>query len=405
MRLKIAQKNLLSDALSLRLIDADGNAISVETIRTTTWAADSPASYAVVADVFYRADRYSLKLTNSTSLNTTIRATQTQVPWPYVRESLIFNAMVYTDRDIQVSTYIHPPAVAYTTVTPNTQTLQAGVWNAIFSNEYTFGSDEFPYADVSITIVLGTEDADSLYFSVPCLTLAEPEQFNQLSQNSLRYFPDIIADVDSESENPVRPFGKIYHSLTADMSQIIDRYMQMSNLEHDEVGHGAVVYQDHPYNILTRSELTDPDLMLPEYLEWGGMLIGSRLATNIFADGSPVYDLDAFDFKRWQVKTKAFGHYAGTRAAVKAAVKTVLTGRRLVLVTPVYEGNPWVIGIRTLNTETADATVAGDESPTVLAVAESTRPAGFVFVHESVDTIFFILDSSDFGVFDQNVLG
>jgi hypothetical protein len=404
-RLKIAQRNLLSDALSLRQIDKDGREISPETIRTTTWVADSPSSYTVVTDVFYRSDRYSLKLTNSTSQNTTIRATQTQVPWPHIREPLIFSAMVLNDSGIQVSTYIHPPTEAYTTVEPNTQDIEAGVWSAIFSNEYTFGSDEFPYGDVSITVVLGTRDTDSMYFTTPCLTLAQPEKFNQLSQNSIPYFPDIVRDMDAESQNPTRPLGKIYHSLTADMSQIIDRYIQLSNLEHEEVGHASVSSRDHPYNILTRSELTDPDLMLPEYLEWAAMLVGTRLARNIYLGESPIYDLDNFDFQRWQVKSKAFGHAAGSRAAVRAAASTVLTGQKFVIVTPVYNGDPWVIGIRTLNTETPDASVAGDESSSVLAAAEAARPAGFVFKHESVDVIAFILDSSDFGVFDQNVLG
>lgn len=405
MRLKIAQQNLLSPSNALRRFDFAGTKIPLTTIKNQTWIADSPATFSVVEDFFYRADRYSLKLTNSASLNTIIRLTQTEVSWPHIKEALVFNGMVYTDSDIQVSTYIHPPAISYTGVTPNTQTLEAGIWNAIYSNEYTFGNDDFPYADVSITIVMATDNTKSVYLSCPCLTLSMPEKFNQISQNSFPYIPDIVRDVDLDSENPTRPVAKLYHSMTADMSQVIDRYVQLSTFDHNELGHADVRIDDHPYNILTRSELTDPDLMLSEYLDWGAMLTGSRLRSNILVDGEELYDTDAFDYRRWQVKTKTYGHAAGSRASVREAVKTVLTGNKLVLVTPVYEGDPWVIGIRTLNTETADAAVAGAESPTVLAAAEPTRPAGFVFVHESVDTIAFILDSSDFGVFDQNVLG
>lgn len=405
MRLKIAQQNLLSPSNALRRFDFSGTKIPITTIRTQTWTADSPATFSVLEDFAYRSDRYSLKLTNSASQNTVLRITQTEVSWPHIKEALIFNGMIHVDSDIQVSTYIHPPFVPYTDITPNTQTLEAGIWNAIYSNEFTFGDEDFPYADVSVTIVLATADTKSVYFSCPCLTLAEPDKFNQISQNSFPYIPDIIRDVDSESENPKRPVAKLYHSMTADMSQVIDRYIQLSTLDYDEVGHGDVNFDGSPYNILTRSELTDPDLMLSEYLDWGAMLTGSRLRSNIFVDGEELYDTNDFDYRRWQVKTKSYGHAAGSRASVREAVKTVLTGNQLVLVTPVYEGNPWVIGIRTLNTETADATVAGSESPTVLAAAEPTRPAGFVFVHESVDTIAFILDSSDFGVFDQNVLG
>lgn len=405
MRLKIQQENLLSPSNSLRRFDFSGTKIPSTTIKNSTWTADSPATFSVVEDFFYRADRYSLKLTNSSSQNTIIRLTQTQVKWPHIKEELVFNAMVHADAPIQVSTYLHPPAIAYTSVTPNTQILESGIWNAIFSNPYTFGNDDFPYADTAITVVLGTQDSGSVYFSTPCLTLSNPDEFNQISQNSRRYLPDIIKDVDDESENPRRPVAKIFHSLTADMSHVIDKYIQMTNLEHAEVGHGDLDVTDHPYNVLTRSELTDPELMLPEYLDWGAMLVGARLVGNLYADGTAIHDTDEFDFRRWQVRTKTYGHAAGTRASVKEAVKTVLTGKKLVLVTPVYEGDPWVIGIRTLNTETPDAQAVGTESVNVLAAAEPARPAGFVFVHESVDTISFILDSSDFGVFDQNVLG
>ena len=89
---------------------------------------------------------------------------------------------------------------------------------------------------------------------------------------------------------------------------------------------------------------------------------------------------------------------------VKEAFKTLLSGSRAVLVTPLWEGEQFEIMIRTLVSETPNNPAEGQTSNKVLAVAEPTRPAGFVFLHETVDEINFILNDPDFGVFNINDL-
>jgi len=111
------------------------------------------------------------------------------------------------------------------------------------------------------------------------------------------------------------------------------------------------------------------------------------------------------DYRKWQLQTRVYGYGSGSTYAVKQAAKQVLTGDQKVVVSPNYLNNEWEIHLRTLTSETPDASVDGDESARVLAAVEPSRPQGHVFTHESVAEINFILDDLDFGTFDLNVLG
>lgn len=404
MRIEIAQKNLLSSALSLERISSTDSQSLANSVETSGWSVDAPATFVIDESSFLSAAAFNLKVTNSTETDTIIRGVQSSVAYPYVAENLIFHAMMFCEKNITVSGYLHKTDDAYTTVTPNTQNIIAGRWTPAFSNEYLFGDDNTPYASVTMTIVIETETTlTPVFFTLPVLTLNEPEKYNQFSELSKTMFPDIFRDVDIESTNPSRPLAKIYHSMTADLSQAMDKYVRMTNFERSEINHGSVELTDDPYNILSRSELTDPDLMTPEYLEWGAMLRGAPTLSDIQSGGVSVFDA-SFDFRRWQVKTGVFGHNAGSKTAVKEAVKTLLSGSRAVLVTPLWEGEQFEIMIRTLVSETPNNPAEGQTSNKVLAVAEPTRPAGFVFLHETVDEINFILNDPDFGVFNINDL-
>jgi len=401
--LKLPQRNLLLATSAMRRMDdsgADVSALSIE----QKWVVESPSTATVDETKFWRYDKYSLKITNVTPQPTIVRLTEEDVPQPYAGQPLVFSAMVYSDNATTVSCYLHNEYAPYTSVTPNTQELVAGSWNAVYSNENEFGQVTTAATDVSITLVIGATQSKVVWLTTPCLTLSRPENFNQITLNARQFLPDVIRDADSESSNPTRPFAKMFHSMSADMSRLIEMYLDMQPLSAAEVGHAGVLEETNPYKTLSAGTLFSVDNMLPEYIDYAGMFVGTRVKDNIYDGADGIHDTETFDFARWQLRTKAYGHKSGSRGAVKEAVKTVLSDRKAVLVTPNLNGNAFTIGIKTLTDETPTAQVAGDSSSEVLAAAEPARPAGFTFVHETVDSIPFVLDDTDFGVFDLSAI-
>lgn len=404
MRLEIVQKNLLSSALSLERISNPNSTSLTSAIESSGWTTDPPSTFVTDETFAYLATAFSLKISNPTTTNIVIKGTQLNVPFPYIAEELIFHALIFCETNLNVSVYLHPSDSSYTTVVPTTQKITAGQWLPIFSNGYTFGTKNSAHMDVGITVVVQTESSlIPIFFTLPTLVQNEPEKYNQFSLLSKKYLPDIFREVDQESVNPVRPLAKIYHSMTADLSQAMDKYVRMVNFERSELNTATVESDGDPYNLLSRSELTDPVLMTPEYLEWGAMLRGALTMSDIQVGGVSVLP-SGFDFRRWQVQTGVFGHDAGSRESVREAVQTILDGNRTVLITPLWQGQQFDIMIRTLVSETPDNPAEGQSSPKVLAVAEPTRPAGFVFLHETLAAINFILGDPDFGLFDVNTL-
>lgn len=398
------QPNLFSDPNGLYRRSDSGTTYFAGTF-TTGWQVSPPATLQVSDEEYRSARRFSLRLTNSTALPIVLYAQQDDIEQPYGSLNLLFNAMVLCEVEATVSVYLHDPANPYTTVVPNVQTTVPGVWSPIFSNEAVLGTEIDAKVSARVTVVIEPNSFLPVYFTSPNLTNADPDLFNQFVILSQRFFPDVMRDIDSQQTNPKRPLMKLYHSLTAHASMVMDEYVRIMPFDNDEMGPGDLLKVDSPENLLSRSELTDPLLMSREYMEWAAMFIGTRVLADIQVSGVSVFTDSQFEFDRWQVVTRAFGVAAGNRDSIKAAVRTILEGNRGVLVTPLWTGNPWKIMIRTITSETPGVAVAGESSPQVLAVAEPTRPAGYELLHQAVDTITFILNDPDFGVFDQNVLG
>ena len=398
------QPNLFNDSNALYRVSDIGEQYFADTF-VTGWDVDPPATIQVVDDVFRSGRRFSLRLTNSTTLPITLTTVQEDIRQPYCSFTLLFNAMILCENETSVSTYLHDPQTSYVDVEPNINLTTPGVWSPIFSNETVLGNDVDYEISAQVTIVITSNSTSPIYLSVPNLTHADPDLYNQFVILSQAFFPDLLRDIDSGQENPKRPLMKLYHSLTAHASIVMDEYVRIMPFDNDEVGPREFLLSETPENLLSKSELTDPALMTPEYMSWAAMFIGTRLLADIQVSGTSIFTDENFEFNRWQVASRAYGLAAGNRDSIKSAVKTILSYSRTVLVTPLWEGDPWVIMIRTLTDETPGVTVAGDTSAEVLAVAEPSRPAGYQLLHTVVDEITFVLNDPDFGVFDQNVLG
>lgn len=139
-----------------------------------------------------------------------------------------------------------------------------------------------------------------------------------------------------------------------------------------------------------------------ELIPFGALnFVSSSVTTNLWNTES---ETDAF--VNWQLKNAYYGLNSGSRESMIEAIKQVLTVEDgTVAVSPNYNGQDFRIHLRTLNAETPDVDNWTSVSAAVLEAAEPTRPAGFIFTHESVAKLFFTLNNIGIGRMDRSVLG
>ena len=402
------QPNLFTDDLALYRLNDFGFPYQHETFQTG-WSVDLPATSIVVDDVFYDGNRFSLRILNSTAGGTTpsaaiLRSSSQKVNQPHAGYELIFNAVIYSESALTASMYLHSYDEPYTSVTPNTQELPSGVWNAIFSNEYQFPNALEGPREFAVTVIIEGNTAKPIWFSCPNLTDAKPHRFNQFVVLAQQFLPDIFRDLDAEQINPTNPLMKMFHSLTENASIVMDEYLNINSYDGENLDPYSATLVESDKNKLTRSAMTDIDIMAEEYRQYMSMFAGIRILSAVTVNNANIIPGN-IDFARWQLRTKSFGLASGTRDSMKQAIRLILSGNKLVLITSIWNGNPWSIHIRTATSETPGATNDGESIDSVLTVANLAKPAGYQISHETVSSISFILNDPDFGVFDQNVLG
>ena len=399
------QSNILPDELALyrQATNPSSNgtlSYTATDIEAGGWSVDGPSTFTAVLAPFYSADRFSIAVKNSQSGNQTVRTEAFTIEFPYVRDYLIFHCMVYCESALEITAYLHDADDAYTTETGYTNTIVAGVWSPVFSNAKTFGNASTFSKDIKITMV--SSNTPVFYVSMTTLTNNAPHLDNQFSQLSRVYFPDIYRDVDDASVAPTRPMDKLYHSLTANMSKVMDTYLEVATIGQGDTDSTRQIIGS-PVNELSTSKLTDPNLMPDELIPWAAQFVGTNLRDSVMVGGVDVVD-STVDFERWQLITKAYGQAAGSKQAMKDSARLVLTDTKSVLITPLNDGNRFEIMVRTLVSETPGNPVEGTSSPAVLAVIQDAKPAGYTVLHETLDEFGFILNDSTFGAFNQGRL-
>lgn len=399
------QRNLLPDTLALYRLATDASSSEISSYTTTdiltnSWSVDSPATLTAVLSPFYSGDRFTLQIENSQATLQTLRTASFEIEFPEIADELIFHCMVYCDSPLEITAHLHNANDAYTTETGYTNTTVVGVWSPIFSNAKTFGDLSTYSKNLKVTLV--SSNVDTFYVSMTTLTDNKPHVHNQFSQLSKVFFPDIYRDVDDTSIAPTRPMDKLYHSLTANMSKLMDSFNEFATVGQADANSTSQILGSSLY-ALSQSKLTNPNLMSSAIMPWAAQFVATDLREQIVVSGTDVVS-DDVDFPRWQISTKSHGQIAGTRTALKNSARLALSGTKSVLVSPLHEGNRFEIMVRTLVSETPGNPVEGTSSPAVLAVLQDAKPAGYTVLHETLDEFGFVLNDSEFGAFDQGVL-
>ena len=399
------QSNLLSDELALyrQATNPSPNeplSYTATEIQAGGWSVDGPATFTAVLSPSYSADRFSLAVQNSQSGNQIVRTDAFTIEFPHVEDELIFHCLVFCESPLEITAHLHDADKAYTTETGYTNTNTVGVWSPVFSNAKTFGTSATFSKDLKITLV--TSNTRVFYISMTALTNNAPHLDNQFSQLSKVYFPDIYRDVDDVSVAPTRPMDKLYHSLTANMSKVMDTFLEVATVGQADTDSTRQIVGS-PVSDFSESRMTNPNLMPEELIPWAAQFVGTNLRDSVVVGGVDVVD-STVDFERWQLITKAYGQAAGSRQALKESAKLVLSDTKSVLVSPLNDGNRFEIMVRTLVSETPGNPVEGTSSPAVLAVLKDAKPAGYTVLHETLDEFGFVLNDSQFGAFNQGVL-
>lgn len=321
-------------------------------------------------------------------------------PWILTRTQsfpLAFNCMTRSETtNITTSIKVYesggtPPSSSETYVS------NAGKYTAARSSLFNSFSSLSPY-QVDIEITVSGHSRNVFYVTLPFLYNYYGWLGNMYVQNARRqYLPHFYWDVDSQ-QNPDYPFYKLLDSMTYKADEVMQSYSDFFTYELSELPVDATGTETW-----ATSTLTTPENVSLANREWLSQFTGGKLYTALpsgVLDGS--VDLD--EFIEWQLVNKYCGYKAGSTQALKDVIKLCLTGEQKVVITP-NAGNIWTIKIYTLVSETPEDLDLNDSSPTVLALAELVRPMGYIYEHEAISSIDFILGNTAEGILDFASLG
>lgn len=395
------QRNYLSDEAGLYAYDYLGVPANL-TEFGLKWTPDPGSTASIVDSPSFHASRLTVDFRSNSVSTGTIELYETEVDSD-LDNDFIFHAIVYSDEPVSALVRLFYTADGSASVEGTANLCTPGVWSPIFSNTLRLGRDGEPISSVGIHIEFSDHDARPVFMTMPHLVLEDAHLKNQFVRLARRFIPDFVNEYDDAATSPKSPFMKLFHAYSAVADDVMRVYVEMFLSDKDELQAADNAALEGPAGVLARSTLTDIDIMPSSYMPYAAMFTGQRITASI--PENAVQFLDETDYMRWMLRTKPHGISGGSVFALKAAVRTVLSGTAAVVISPIHDGNPFKIMIRTLTSETPSVVAEGDTSQEVIDAAQLAKPAGYVLYHEVQDEFNFILNDIQFGVFNQSVLG
>jgi hypothetical protein len=385
---------------TFRTLPLSGYSSSVNNYSSSvTWTSVN-ATQTIVSTEIARLSRYAIRLAPDTDADISLLLASTNLFVSDNGNRFSFNALVKPEATVTISASLQVNGAA--AVTPFSQTLFGGRYNAIRSNNVEIPDDGVAHS-LSLRINISNHESQNVHFTAPNLINDQKYYENTFVSQARRYMPDFYFDLDITQENPVAPFHKFIDALSHVAGLSYDKYVEIFPFDSSEIPSAS----DSLLRV-THSTLVEPLYADPEYLTWLAQFMGTNIKRNIIKDdGSkllPSFEVEN-NYSRWQVDTGYHGIAAGSREAVIESVKKALIftddntdSTYSVALTPRFGGDPFTIRIQTLINETPDVTVNGESSPTILSVVEDARPLGYKIVHTAVTEYFFTLGDSTIGL-------
>lgn len=272
-------------------------------------------------------------------------------------------------------------------------------WSIIRSNPLTYpepfvtaGSPIYP----KIEITISNAGLNDIYFTMPNLVWDNGWFTNTAVVSAIKHMPDFYWEYDKNQTKPQFPFFRFLDVLTYGIHDAMQVYADWYEFDTSELPYDGT--KTSPWAIST---LTNPENFIEKYHRWTFQVVGYPYLRDLYdAEGDSLV-ADVKEYRKWQLETSMLGRASGTKNALRDAIQFVLTGEKLVSITPNHLGDIWKIRVITRTSETPDADTEGDTSLNVLLAAEQARPAGYKIYHETVDAITLTLDNIEFGRLDS----
>jgi hypothetical protein len=395
------QRNYLGDEAGLYANDYLGLSVNINTF-PLHWVPDPGSSASVVNSPSFHTSRFVIDLRPTSTSVSTIELDQTSINSD-LDNDFIFHAVVYSQEPISVRTRLYYTDDGSASVDGVATTCTPGTWTAIFSNTLELGRNKEPVSSVGINIEISNHNARPIFITMPHLVLEDAHLTNQFVRLARRFIPDFVSEYDNAATAPKSPFMKLFHAYSAIADDVMNVYIDMFLSDKEEITASDNVLMNGSAGEIARSTLTDIQIMPASYMPYAAMFTGQRITASI--PENVVQFQDTTEYMRWMLSAKPHGIRGGSVAALKAAVRTVLSESQSVVVSPLHDGNPFKIMVRTLTSETPGVEDEGDTSEEVIQAGQLAKPAGYVLFHQVQDEFTFILNDSQFGIFNQSALG
>lgn len=234
-----------------------------------------------------------------------------------------------------------------------TKTIQAGTWSPIRSNVFNkvpaSGSRQY-----KIVLTITGHERNTIRISTTNLVNDSAWASNPVIQSIRPYIPGFYETYDRKEENPQYPFFRFIDVLTDAIADTMFLYSEWFEYDAAEIIPGFSKDE-----LSTRSRLTNYKAVYDENIDWLAQFSGNKLKKQIYIDGTPII-ADTAGFKQSQLYPAIYGRGAGTQGSIKEAIGFVLTGTKSVVIGQHAGGDPWVIRVITLVSETPNLDVRTD---------------------------------------------
>jgi hypothetical protein len=348
----------LSNANSLIKFTVDSSSESLaETESDSDWEVEG-GNFRFTGENYYVSSHYVLEATPTNNSLTTPMVVSLDVGSVFdvddVNESFVFSCVVYCGlRNVTINAKLHDALGQE--VESNIKVIQAGSWTALRSNVFTkvpLTPPSVGQYTVSLTIV--GHGGETVKISTPNLVNEDSWASNPVIQSMRPYIPGFYESYDRNETDPQYPFFRYVDVLTDAIADTMFLYSEWFQFDSREIIPGA-----SKADLSTRSRLTNYQAVYDENLSWLAQFSGAKIKNQLYV-GNAAIVTNTNEFKKSQLFPAIYGRGAGTQGSIREAVGHVLSGTKTVVIGQHVDGNPWIMKVVTIISETSGFDIRND---------------------------------------------
>ena len=348
----------LSNANSLIKFTVDSSSESLAATESDSdWEVEG-GNFRFTGENYYVSSHYVLEATPTNNSLTTPMVVSLDVGSVFdvddVNESFVFSCVVYCGlRNVTINAKLHDALGQE--VEGNIKVIQAGSWTALRSNVFTkvpLTPPSVGQYTVSLTIV--GHGGETVKISTPNLVNEDSWASNPVIQSMRPYIPGFYESYDRNETDPQYPFFRYVDVLTDAIADTMFLYSEWFQFDSREIIPGA-----SKADLSTRSRLTNYQAVYDENLSWFAQFSGAKIKNQLYVENAEIVS-NTNEFKKSQLFPAIYGRGAGTQGSIKEAVGHVLSGTKTVVIGQHVNGNPWIMKVVTIISETSGFDIRND---------------------------------------------